>query len=50
MHKAGRLDVVWATDENYVFLTGVSMVSLFENNKFFEQIAEIGRASCRERV
>lgn len=38
MHKAGRLDVVWATDENYVFLTGVSMVSLFENNKFFEQI------------
>ena len=39
MYKNDRLDVVWAADENYAFLAGVSMVSLFENNKSFEQIA-----------
>ena len=32
------LDLVWATDENYVFLTGVSMVSAFENNRDFGRI------------
>ena len=32
------LDLVWATDENYVFLTGVSMVSVLENNKSFDRI------------
>ena len=36
--EANTLDLVWATDDNYVFLTGVSMSSAFENNKDFEQI------------
>lgn len=32
------LDLVWATDENYVFLTGVSVVSALENNRDFDRI------------
>lgn len=32
------LDLVWATDENFVMMAGVSMVSVFENNKSFEKI------------
>lgn len=32
------IDLVWATDDNYVLLTGVSMVSVFENNKEFKKI------------
>ena len=32
------MDLVWATDENYVFITGVSMVSALENNKTFKKI------------
>ena len=27
------MNIVWATNENYVFITGVSMVSVFENNR-----------------
>ncbi len=33
-----KLDFVYATDENYVFLTMVSMTSLFENNQLFDEI------------
>lgn len=32
------IDLVWATDENYILLTGVSMVSVFENNKAYGKI------------
>ena len=32
------LDLVWASDENYVFLAGVSMTSAFENNTDYERI------------
>lgn len=32
------LDLVWASDENYVFLAGVSMTSVFENNADYERI------------
>ena len=36
--NSGTLDLIWATDENFVMLAGVSMVSVFENNKSFEKI------------
>ncbi len=32
------LDLVWAADENYVFLAGVSMTSVFENNADIEEL------------
>ncbi len=50
------MDVVCNIDDNYTKFCGVMLTSLFENNRD-EDItvhvlgrAQIGRASCRERV
>lgn len=44
------LNLVWATDENYVFLTGVSMTSVLMNNKDIEiiQIWILSDCLCEE--